>query len=55
MEPISEEFSKVKDLGDGKYELTFRVEDAGDYALEILQTVDDKATNIKKIFQKILK
>jgi len=47
MEPLSDDYTKVKELGDGKYELTFKVEESGDYALEILQFLDDKATNIQ--------
>jgi len=47
MDHHSEDKSTVKPLGNGKFEISFSVETAGEYALEILQFLDqEKAVNI---------
>lgn len=48
-EPVPSDNITTKDIGGGKYEMTYVVESAGDYALEILHQPDDEdvANNIK--------
>lgn len=43
---IYEDRSTVKDLGNGTYEITFLLEEKGEYILEVLHNKDDKTTYV---------